>query len=73
MNREHRYNTLTPNFVKQVKRGVETMYMNHGCKLIYLTTDKGQHFSNGTDFRTIMHYKAHNETDKITDYMGDIF
>ena len=73
MNREHRYNTLTPNFVKQVKRGVETMYLDHGVKLIYLTTAQGQHFSNGTDFRTIMHYRANNEADKLTQYLGSIF
>jgi enoyl-CoA hydratase/carnithine racemase len=49
------------------------MYLDHGVKLIYLTTGEGQHFSNGTDFRTMMHYKANNETDKLTEYMGNVF
>jgi enoyl-CoA hydratase/carnithine racemase len=73
MNREHRHNILTPNFTKQIKRGVDTMYHDHNVELIYLTTPKGQHFSNGTDFRTLLHYQANNETDKLVEYLGDIF
>mgnify|MGYP002396387885 CR=1 FL=1 len=57
MNKEHRFNTLTPNFVSQVARGVETMELDHTVALIYLTTVEGQHFSNGTDFRTVLHYQ----------------
>lgn len=56
MNREHRHNTLTPNFARQVKRGVESMYLDHSVNLIYLTATEGRHFSNGTDFRTLLHY-----------------
>mgnify|MGYP002630263239 CR=1 FL=1 len=58
LNREHRYNSLTPHFLKSVKRGVESFALDHSVKLIYLTPPKGIHFSNGTDFRTLLHYKA---------------
>lgn len=73
LNREHRYNTLTPNFAKQIARGVESMYLDHTVKLIYLTTPEGQHFSNGTDFRTMLHYKAEGKDEKIANYLEDIF
>lgn len=73
LNREHRYNTLTPNFAKQIARGVESMYLDHTVKLIYLTTPEGQHFSNGTDFRTMLHYKAEGQDEKIANYLEDVF
>jgi len=73
MNREHRNNMLTPNFIHQVKRGVESFELDHSVRVIYLTTVKGQNFSNGTDFRTMMHYKAENEIEKMVQYLGDIF
>ena len=50
LNREHRMNTLTPNFTLTVGRGLETMYIDDMVKIIHLSTEKGQHFSNGTDF-----------------------
>lgn len=36
MNREHRYNTLTPNYVKELKRAVNTMDIDDNVKLIYM-------------------------------------
>ena len=73
MNREHRYNTLTPNFIKQVARGVETMYLDHSIALVYLTTSNGQHFSNGTDFRTMLHYQTTGKEEKIANYIEDVY
>lgn len=61
MNREHRYNTLTPNYVRDVKRGIETLNLDEAAKVIVLSTQNGEHFCQGTDFRTIMHYKKENE------------
>ena len=58
MNREHRFNTLTPNFLRQVARGVETMHIDHTVNVIYLAAKEGKHFCNGTDFRTMLHYKT---------------
>ena len=48
------------------------MYIDHGVELIYLATANGKTFSNGTDFRTLMHYKANNEMDKAVDYLGEV-
>lgn len=73
LNREHRSNILTPNYIPQLKRAVETMYIDHTVELIYLTTYKGQQFCNGTDFRTLMHWKANNEHGKAVDYLGQVF
>jgi len=73
LNREHRNNILTPHFTKQVARGVESMSLDHSVKLIYLTTPEGQHFSNGTDFRTMLHYKAEGKDEKVAEYLADIF
>jgi len=70
LNREHRNNILTPNFTKQIKRSVETMNIDHSVKFIYLTTAKGQSFCNGTDFRTMMHFKAEGQTEQLTQYLG---
>ena len=52
---------------------METMYMDHTIEVIYLTTADGRHFCNGTDFRTLMHYKANGETDSMVDYLGSVF
>ena len=57
MNREHRHNTLTPNYIKELSRAIETLNLDDNARVIYMTGQKGEHFSNGTDFRTIMHYK----------------
>lgn len=73
MNREHRFNTLTPGFASQVSRGVETMDMDHTVKLIYLTTAEGKHFSNGTDFRTMLHLRADGKDEKVASYVEDLY
>jgi enoyl-CoA hydratase/carnithine racemase len=57
LNREHRYNTLTPNYIKNIKRSLETLYQEENVRVIYMTGGKGEHFSNGTDFRTLLHHK----------------
>lgn len=72
LNKEHKNNLLTPVFVNQVRRGVETMYHDHSAKLVYLTTVQGKQFCNGTDFRTIMHYRDEGQEDKIAAYLEDV-
>lgn len=73
LNREHRNNLLTPGFVKQVTRGVETMYVDHSVRVIYLGTAEGQHFSSGTDFRTMLRFKEEGQHEKLADFMADVF
>lgn len=57
LNREHRLNVLTPNYIKGIRRSLETLNQDEIVKVIYLTGGNGEHFSNGTDFRTLLHYK----------------
>jgi len=73
MNREHRFNALTPGFAAQVSRGIETMNLDHTVKLIYLTTAEGKHFSNGTDFRTLLHLQKDGKDEKLASYIEDIY
>lgn len=69
MNREHRYNTLTPQLIDDIIRGVDTMNGDSFRHAIYLTTDKHEHWSNGTDFRTIAHMKKEDQFGRIQEYM----
>jgi enoyl-CoA hydratase/carnithine racemase len=73
MNREHRYNMLSPNFIKEVTRGVETMNIDHMVDVIYLSTAKGQHFSIGTDFRTIAHMKKEGAYARVAAYLQELY
>jgi enoyl-CoA hydratase/carnithine racemase len=49
------------------------MDLDHSVKLIYLTTTEGQHFSNGTDFRTMMHLQAQGKDEKLASYVEDLY
>lgn len=73
MNKEHRFNTLTPKFIRQVARGVDTMYIDHSVSVIYLTTANGEHFSNGTDFRTMLHYHNEGKEEELAKYIEDLY
>lgn len=64
---------LTPGFTKQVARGVETMYHDHSVRVIYLTSAEGQHFSSGTDFRTLLRFHKDGEHEKVAKFMEDVF
>lgn len=41
LNREHKDNMLSDHFTTQVRRGIESMYLNSDAKIIYVTS-KGQ-------------------------------
>jgi len=73
LNREHRNNQLTPNFVKNIRRSLQTLNMDDVVKVIYMTGGKGEHFSNGTDFRTILHHKKEGQDPKIASYLEDLY
>ena len=49
------------------------MNIDHSVSMIYLAPAHGGNFSNGTDFRTIMHHQANGESQKTADYLGSIF
>jgi len=40
MNKEHRFNTLTPNMITNIVRGVETMDNDHIATTLYLGSAK---------------------------------
>jgi enoyl-CoA hydratase/carnithine racemase len=64
---------LTPNFVKNIRRSLESLNMDEVVKVIYLTGHKGEHFSNGTDFRTILHHKKEGQMAKVAGYLEDLY
>lgn len=37
LNREHRYNTLTSNYIKNISRVMDTLNQDDQVKLIYMT------------------------------------
>jgi hypothetical protein len=41
MNREHRYNMLTPSMIKDIHRGVESVNIDHEQDVIYMAPYKG--------------------------------
>ena len=47
--------------------------MDDVVKVIYMTGGKGEHFSNGTDFRTILHHKKEGQDQKIASYLEDLY
>ena len=49
------------------------MGLDHTVKVVYLTADEGRHFSNGTDFRTMLHYTAEGKDEKVAEYLADVF
>ena len=59
MNREHRYNTLTPSYIKDLKRFLNTFHQDQEVKVILMGPANKEHFSNGTDFR-MLHHLAKN-------------
>lgn len=74
LNREHRLNVLTPNYIKGIRRSLETLNVDQVVKVIYMTGGNGEHFSNGTDFRTLLHYKKDgNNEQKIANYLEDLY
>ena len=73
MNREHRFNTLTPNMIANIVRGVDTMDNDHIATTIYLGSAEQEHFSNGTDFRTIAHMKKEDNFGRIQEYLQQLY
>ena len=73
LNREHRHNLLTPNYIRNIRRSLETLNIDEMVKVIYMTGGKGEHFSNGTDFRTLLHYKKEGADAKIANYLEELY
>jgi enoyl-CoA hydratase/carnithine racemase len=73
LNREHRFNTLTPNYIKSIRRSLETLNVDEVVKVIYMSGANGEHFSNGTDFRTLLHYSKEKNDAKIASYLEELY
>jgi enoyl-CoA hydratase/carnithine racemase len=73
MNKEHRYNMLTPGFINELRRGVETHNIDNDRDVIYMAPRQGEHFSIGTDFRMISHMKKEENYDKIAEYFEQLY
>ena len=73
INREHRMNTLSPTLVQDINRGVESVYQDHISHVIYLGTEKGLHFCNGSDFRTLANMNREGAHDRIQEYMQHLY
>lgn len=73
MNKEHRYNQLSPSMIENISRGIETMNIDHIITTIFLTTEKNQHFCSGTDFRTIAYMKKEDNYGRIKEYLQQIY
>jgi enoyl-CoA hydratase/carnithine racemase len=73
MNKEHRYNMLTDGMIADITRGLDSMNQNHHAHAIYFSTEKGEHFSNGTDFKTIAHMKKEDAYGRIQKYMEELY
>lgn len=73
LNREHRYNTLTSNYIKNIRRSLETLNIDEVVKVILMTSANGEHFCNGTDFRTILHHKKEGKLEKVAEYLDELY
>lgn len=49
------------------------MYIDHSISVIYLTSATGEHFSNGTDFRTLLHYFNEGKEAELAKYISDLY
>ena len=49
------------------------MCLDHTAQIVYLAARRGEHFSNGTDFKTMLHYQANGQEEELAEYLGDIF
>ena len=49
------------------------MSLDHTVKLIYLTTRNGEHFSSGTDFKTLLRFVDEDNKVEAAKYLEQIF
>ena len=73
MNKEHRFNTLSPSFAHEVSRGIGSFYEDRMTRAIYVSSTQGKHWSNGTDFRTMLHMKKEGNYEGLRDYLEQLY
>ena len=73
LNKEHRYNVLSPSFAHEVSRGIGSFYEDRLTKAIMVQPDQGKQWSNGTDFRTMLGMKKEENYDALGNYLQQIY
>ena len=73
LNKEHRYNTLSPSFAHEVGRGIGSFYEDRLTKAIYVSSKEGKQWSNGTDFRTMLHMKKEGSYESLRNYIEQLY
>lgn len=73
LNKEYQYNMLTPSFINEINRGIISLDVNEIISTIVMLPQKGQEFSNGTDFKALAQMQKEGSTDAITSYLTQIY
>jgi len=73
LNKEYRFNTLTPSFAHEISRGIGSFYEDRLTRAIYVGPEKDEHWCNGTDFRTILHMKKEANYGSLADYLTQLY
>jgi enoyl-CoA hydratase/carnithine racemase len=68
MNKEHNYNMLTPNFINEIQRGIQSMDADQIVSTIFMAPHRGKMWSNGTDFRALAQMQKEGSADAIAAY-----
>lgn len=69
LNKEYRFNTLSPSFAHEVSRGIGSFYEDRLTRAIYVAPAEGQQWCNGTDFRTLLGMKNEQNYERVADYL----
>ena len=64
---------LTTGFIKELRRGVESVNIDNDRDVIYMHPQLGKDFCMGTDFRTIAHMKKEGNYDGIAEYFEKLY
>ena len=73
LNKEYDYNLFTPKHLYEVQRGIESTYLDPQAHAVYVSTEKGEHWSHGTDFKTMMLMVKEGNFDKVSDYIQMLY
>ena len=73
INKEHRFNTLSPSLCQEFSRGITSMYEDRLIKAIYVSPAHDKQWSNGTDFRTILAMKKEGSHQRLAEYLEQIY
>jgi enoyl-CoA hydratase len=73
LNKEHKNNILSENFMDDIRRSLEAMEIDEATRVITLSSKNHQVFSLGTDLYYLYHKKKNGEIDKINNYFEHLY